>query len=161
MVVLTKFVKILCKPSEEHVIEQLVEDISNNLFINEVYYGNILTSLSLLFDYVVENQFCKQIFIHYNTDYKIVKLVVSGIEQDVIMNIVRKKEITETEISEDIKNIFLIQSLTDDIFYSLENEEITLVYDISAVHDKVYNERKEFLERYFHKTSNIEATPEK
>ena len=157
MVAVTKFINIPCRASNVHQIEQFVEDISNNLFINESYFGNILTSLTLLFNYIIENDDCQSIEIHYNTNYKTVKIKLSGFKRSLINDLLGRLEIIDTSSSEDAKNIFLIQNLTDGISYSADFNELSLVYDISALHDKVYNARKDFLEYYFHKEKNRET----
>ncbi len=157
MVAITKFVTIKCKKSKLNQIEQYVEDISKNLFINETYFGNILTSLNLLFNYLTEHKACTFLRIYYTTNYKTVKLNISGLDENTVNQLLRKADITETENNEDVKNIFLIQSLTDGIRFSKSDSELILTYDISAVHDQIFNERKYLLETYFKKEPNKEA----
>jgi len=151
----TKPLKLKCEKSEIYFIEQFVEDISNKLYINETYFGNILTSLTLLFNYLIENQRSEIIYIDYFTDYKSVKLTLSDINETIIKSLLQKIELPDTDTDETQKSIFLIQSLTDNLSPFEYENKLTLVYDISAVHDKVYNSRKQLLENYFKNEKNI------
>jgi len=141
------------------LIEKYVEELSKNLFINETYFGNILTSLTLFYNLVFIDHGCKHLVINYDTDYKIVKISIKGAKEEILKKLTEKIDINATENSDEEKNLFLIQNLTDDIKYDKKSGKIFFIYDISALHGKIYEERKNHLQKYFKKKiNNVSAT---
>ena len=154
MVPVNDILKINCLKSESYLIEKFVEELSKNLFINETYFGNLLTSLTLFFNYVVEKNQCRKLNINYITNYKILTINIEGVKKDAASKLLNQIELKDTENNEEENNIFLIQSLTDKIKY--KNGKLKLVYDISALHDQIFNERKKLIKDFFSKKQNKE-----
>jgi hypothetical protein len=142
MVALNRTLIIECGKLEEYLIEKYVEELSKNLFINETYFGNILTSLTVFYNLVFIDKGCKHLVINYDTDYKVVSISIKGANEKIVEKLIKKIDLNTSEMNEEEKNLFLIQSLTDEIKYNRKSGKLTFVYDISALHDKIYNDRK-------------------
>ncbi len=151
MVALNRTLVIECGKLEEYLIEKYVEELSKNLFINETYFGNILTSLTMFYNLVFVENGCKHLVINYDTDYKVVKISIKGAKPEIAEKLNNKIDINNSGLNEEERNIFLIQSLTDAIRYNKKTGKLIFEYDISALHDKIYNDRKLYLEKYFKK----------
>ncbi len=156
MVALTKFLSINCKKDSIHKIEHFVEEISKNVFINETYFGNLLTSVSILYSYLEKFGKNENLEFHYDTDYKSLKIEVQGADRESMEKVIKKINLQDTDMDEEATDIFTIQNLTDKIKYLKNRNSIVLIYDISAVHDQVYNRRKRMLLHYFQKEPNQE-----
>ncbi len=156
MVAVTKFLSINCKKDSIHKIEKFVEDISKNVFINETYFGNLLTSISVLFQFLTKNGTCELLEFHYTTNYKNLKIEVKGSDKETMMKIVKKIDIENTDLNQEATDLFTIQQLTDEIKYSKKKNSLILIYDISAVHDQIYDRRKQLLKNYLKKVPNQE-----
>ena len=156
MVAVTKFLSIDCQKDSIHKIEKFVEDISKNVFINETYFGNLLTSISVLFQFLIKNSSCDVLEFHYTTNYKNLKIEVRGSDKESMMKLVNKIDIENTDLNQEATDLFTVQQLTDEIIYSESKNSLTLIYDISAVHDQVYDRRKQLLKNYLKKVPNQE-----
>ena len=118
-------------PENIREIEAFVDRVCDQLFINDTYYGNILMSLTEMFNYLLGHNSVKKLEITYNSNYE-------------------KIDIDNVVDEENHKNLFLIHSLVDTVHVS-ENEILSLEFDISALHNEIYQSRKSLLKDYFSK----------
>ncbi|MBC8320889.1 MAG: hypothetical protein H8E34_09225 [Bacteroidetes bacterium] len=152
-------VSIKPKPESIRDIELFVDTICDQLFINDTYYGNILISLTELFNYLLANNQIHNINIAYNSDYK--SIVISFQRVDYLIIKALSKAISSNEIihQDCDKNIFLIHSLVDNITFD-SKDTLSFEFDISALHNEIYNKRSALLKKYFTKQTNEKVTKE-
>jgi len=133
-------------------IEQFVDTVCDQLFINDTYYGNILMSVSELFNYLVENNKSNKINITYNSDYKSICISFQPLDNQLVNKVSNKVGFDQILENDEDKDLYLIHSLVDNI--NLVNEEtLALEFDISALHNEIYKQRSTLLKNYFSKKS--------
>lgn len=137
-------------PDSIRDIELFVEKICDQLFINDTYYGNILISLNCLFNFLQNNDNNNKIDITYNSDYKNINISFQNIDTQSVKLISTKLGNDEIIDNEEFKDIYLIQSLVDNISES-NNRELIFSFDISALHNHIYKHRSGLLKKYFQK----------
>ena len=137
-------VKLL--PEEIRKIEQFVDDICDQLFINDTYYGNILMSITELFQALCQKTPGEVLNITYNTDYKEIKITTQPVDNEII-NVV-ESDIDVDQVTEGTynKNVYLIKSLVDQ--FEVNDDALVLIFDISALHNEIYKKRAEQLQAY-------------
>lgn len=130
-------------------IEKFIDDVCDQLFVNETYYGNILVSLTEFFNLLHSNKTDNtNISITYNSDYNKIYFTLSPISEDICLSLLAPISIEKVSDNETDKNLFLISNTVDNI--SLKNvDTLVFEYDISALHKKIYEERKKLLLDYF------------
>ena len=143
-------VSVKLQPSSIRDIESFVDTICDQLFINDTYYGNILMSLTELFNYLLINNQKESINITYNSDYKSIVISFQPVDIQLITRFSKIVDVDEILHQNNDENIFLIQSLVDNITISNENT-LSFEFDISALHNEVYNQRATTLKEYFSK----------
>ncbi len=145
------------KLSQESIrrIESFVDAVCDQLFINDTYYGNILVSVTELFNYLLKHDQNKSISITYYSDYKTVSMSFQPIDNQSVVRLGEKINIDDLEVKHDYTSIFLIKSLVEKM--SVVDDTVILDFDISALHNDIYNRRNTLLKEYFAK----QAVPEK
>ena len=129
-------------------IEQIVDLVCDQLFINDTYYGSILTALTELFGILLKQQKSETFKIEYNTDYQKLNFSFYPIDQSITSDFENQLSIDMLVDEDPQTSIFLIKSLVDSL--SIENKEIIqLSFDISALHNKIYDQRASQLKDYF------------
>lgn len=152
-------VSIKLKPGSIRDIESFVDTICDQLFINNTYYGNILMATTELFNYLLENNHHEDISVAYNSDYKTMAISFQYIDLQLISKLTGKIDIDQILNQSNEQNIFLIQSLVDNI--SMENNDtISLEFDISALHNEIYNHRASVLHKYFSNQKSLKVQKE-
>ncbi|MFK5854608.1 MAG: hypothetical protein QM503_00665 [Bacteroidota bacterium] len=142
-------VSIKLQPESIRDIEIFVDTICDQLFINDTYYGNILMSLSELFNYLLDSE-NDTLNITYNSDYKKIDISFYPIDIQMISSLTKSINIDDIIHQESNKNIFLINSLVDNITTNSDGN-LSFEFDISALHNEIYNHRSELLKKYFSK----------
>lgn len=143
-------VSIKLQPESIRDIELFVDTICDQLFINDTYYGNILMAITELFNYLLENKHGDSLNITYNSDYKNIAVSFQPIDTQAGIRLSGSVDFDKIIHQDSDKNIFLIHSLVDKI--SLTNKDtLSLEFDISALHNKIYNKRAALLTKYFTK----------
>jgi hypothetical protein len=137
-------VKLL--PEEIRKIEQFVDDICDQLFINDTYYGNILMSITELFQALCQKTPGEVLNITYNTDYKEIKITAQPVDTEIINVIESDIDIDQIAEGEYNKNVYLIKSLVDQ--FEVDDNALILNFDISALHNEIYKKRAEQLQAY-------------
>lgn len=143
----TSFVFDLKKDSIS-TIEHFVDFICDQLLINDTYSGNILISLTEFFNLAKEISLKGKMNISYSTDYQKVKISIQPIDNQLYKVLKDNIEIEDTETSTIHKSLYLLKALVDKMEMIDENTA-SLVFDISAVHNKVYSYRQNALSSYF------------
>ncbi len=133
-------------PEEIRKIEQFVDDICDQLFINDTYYGNILMSVTELFQALCHKTPGEILNITYNTDYKEIKITSQPVDSKIISVIESDIDIDQVMEGEYNKNVFLIKSLVDQ--YEVKDNALILNFDISALHNEIYKKRADQLQAY-------------
>ena len=152
-------VSIKLQPEFIRDIENFVDTICDQLFINDIYYGNILMAITELFNYLIDNDNDKNINVTYNSDYKNIIVSFQPVDIQLINKLSRVVTIDEIIHEDNDKNIFLIHSLVDDINMS-NNDTLSLKFDISALHNEIYNQRSALIKKYFTKQTTIKVKTE-
>jgi phosphoribosylformylglycinamidine (FGAM) synthase PurS component len=135
-------------------IESLVDTVCDQLFINDTYYGNILVSVTEMFNLLVENNEGNNVSITYFSDYKTMNIRFEPIDLQLISSFESTVDLENTDEQQDSTTIFLIKSLVDKL--SLDENMINLEFDISALHNEIYNQRKSMLKEYFIKNTVVD-----
>lgn len=133
-------------PEEIRKIEQFVDDICDQLFINDTYYGNILMSVTELFQALCHKTPGEILNITYNTDYKEIKITSQPVDSEIISVIESDIDIDQVMEGEYNKNVYLIKSLVDQ--YEVKDNALILNFDISALHNEIYKKRADQLQAY-------------
>lgn len=136
-------------PKEIRKIEHFVDDICNQLFINDTYYGNILMSITELFNTLCEKSPGESLHITYNTDYKQIRIIAQPIDKEIVNVIESDIDLDNIMDGPYSRNIFLIKSLVD--AYEIEEDALILNFDIGALHNEIYKKRADQLQSYLKK----------
>ncbi len=142
--------------SSIHDIEKFTEGLCDQLFVNETYFGNILMTLSELYNLVRSQGGENRIDISYNTDFLLLNIIIKGIDQILLDELSYKIALDDLDNTQLDERVFLIQTLSDNISI-VEEKTLELSFDISAIHHKIYRERAQLLHEYFKKRSNIKV----
>jgi hypothetical protein len=129
-------------------IEHFVDFICDQLMINDTYSGNILVSLDEFFNLAKEVSLKGEMIISYSTDYQKIVIYIKPIDNQLIKYLKTKIKIEKIGESSAHKSIYLLRALVDKIEFSGDSS-ISLFFDISAVHNKVYTYRQNTLSSYF------------
>ncbi len=153
-------VTIDLKPESIRDIENFVDTVCDQLFVNETYYGNILMSLSEIFNYLVDRNSKEAIYITYNSDYKSIGISLQPVDIQIVELFSNSVDFNKIMHSDDDRNLFLIHSLVDKISV-LDENTLLFEFDISALHNEIYKQRSMLLLNYFEKkTSSQEVRKE-
>ena len=143
-------ISIKLQPESIRNIENFVDTICDQLFINDTYYGNILMSLTEFFNCLLASSKNDTIDITYNSDYKNIAISFYDVDTHIVTSLTKPIDIDDIIHHDSNKNIFLINSLVDNI--TINNQgDLSFEFDISALHNDIYNHRAEQLKKYFSK----------
>jgi hypothetical protein len=152
-----QFISIKLQPDSIRDIENFVDTICDQLFINDTYYGNILMSLTELFNCLLDaNNDNKNVNIIYNSDYKKINISFYPIDNQIIKSLTKAINLDDIIHQESNKNIFLINSLVDNITINTLGQ-LSFEFDISALHNEIYYNRAGLLKKYFSKQSVVKV----
>jgi hypothetical protein len=129
-------------------IERITDLICDQLFINDTYYGSILMALTEVFDLLLKEQDSESFNVEYETDYQNLTISIYPVDKQITARFKLRVDIDSLQDLEEEKGIFLIKSLADELMITDENT-ICLNFDISALHNKIYQERAALLSNYF------------
>jgi len=116
-------------------IEHFVDHLCDKLMINDAYFGNILMS---------------NVRISYITDYQRLTVKFQPIDKETVEALESEVDLTNVVDSEVNKRIFILNKLADNIIIS-DDSSVSLVFDISALHSIVYDDRKKKLQAFYRK----------
>lgn len=129
-------------------LERFVEYVCDQLFMNDTYSGNLLIALS---EFLSLNQIITKkgkVNLSYSTDFQKIKINFQPIENQVITILQSEVTIDETLSDSAKRSIYLLHTLVDEMAMINDNT-ITLSFDISAIHNKIYMQRSHALNAYF------------
>ena len=86
--------------------------------------------------------------VEYETDYQNLTISIYPVDKQITARFKLRVDIDSLQDLEEEKGIFLIKSLADELMITDENT-ICLNFDISALHNKIYQERAALLSNYF------------
>lgn len=138
--------KLVFKPGMDALrqIEIYIDNLCENLFINETYYGNLQISLNNLNDWLFDLGQSSSVKLTYVTDHKILRFIIEGIDNQVY----KKMRTHNEQINSDI-NIVILKQLCDSIL--INDGMIILNFEIGALHNSIYKSRVILLNAYFKK----------
>ncbi len=136
--------EVLIGNESQHYFEYFVEEISNKLYINEIYFGNLSTGMDALLSLLTKYQEDNIVCLSYNTDYQSVNIFIDGVSRETAEVI----DSASGEIDNPQANdLFMLLNVTESVAF--ENGRLTLVFDIGAMSKQVYEKRRQSLFSYF------------
>jgi len=129
-------------------IEKAVDLICDQLFINDTYYGSILMALTEVFDLLLKEQHSESFNVEYKTDYQTLTIKVYPVDKNILVRFELPVNIDSLQMTDEQAGIFLIKSLVDELRIEEENV-IQLNFNISALHNEIYDRRVIQLNDYF------------
>ena len=91
-------VSIKLQPESIRSIESFVDTICDQLFINDTYYGNILMSLTELFNYLLSDDNDNDTMnITYHSDYKTIAISFYPVDIQIITSLTKTINIDDEE----------------------------------------------------------------
>jgi len=138
-------------------IEHFVDHLCDILKINDAYFGNILMSMTEFFSLLVELNRQKTINISYTTDYQRLTIGFRPVDEKTIDALKTDVDLTNVIDSELNKRIFILNKLVDNIITD-ERDTVSLIFDISALHSLVYDDRKNKLQAFYRKKEKKKVT---
>lgn len=138
--------KLVFKPGMDALrqIEIYIDNLCENLFINETYYGNLQISLNNLNDWLFDLGQSSSVKLTYVTDHKILRFIIEGIDNQVYKKMRTHNELTNSEIK-----IVILKQLCDSLL--INDGMIILNFEIGALHNSIYKSRVNLLNAYFKK----------
>lgn len=141
-------VEIICDRPQLHQIEKFVDSVTDQLFINGSYYGNILTALTELFSILCEHMPGLPVKYDYYTDFNTLQIRLQKADNQALTPILEAKKLGEISDSVTSKSAFLVHAFADRLEILPENE-LLLEFDIGALHHQIYEKRTTLLRNYF------------
>ncbi len=140
--------------SSIHEMENFAEVLCDQLFINETYFGNILMTLSELYNLLIPQTSTNPVKLSYNTDFLLLNIVFEGLNKSLLEALNTQVDLNDLSDEPEQERLFLIQTLTDGIEI-LDENNLQISFDISAIHNKIYQQRAEFLRAFFKKHAGV------
>jgi hypothetical protein len=132
-------------------IEHFVDTICDQLFINDAYYGNILISVTTFFEELLRKPASKSVILTYHTDHQSVRVSFQPVDNQFVKLLEKKGESSEDIGNESDRLNFLLHTLVDHVEFD-DSDKVTLEFDISALHNRVFEHRQNQLSAYFNHT---------
>jgi len=145
-------VTIKVEPSGQYFIEQYIDNVCDKLLINEVYYGNLLTGINILFSLLNEKQYNTRVTIGYKTDYHRINVEFTGVSRETMMLIDQNAANVD-----DNDRLVILYNLTEDVM--VNDGKISLVFNIGAMNYGIYQMRKKLLNDYFNGLFTVKSIP--
>ncbi len=151
MVTNDQSIEVRLQPQSTRDIEHFVDTICDQLFINDAYYGNILISVTTFFEELLRYPGNNHVVITYHTDHQKVSISFNPVDNQLIKTFEESMENVKNTGNEVDKLGFLLGTLVDHIEFD-DRDKVTLEFDISALHNKVFQHRQTQLNSYFNHT---------
>ncbi len=145
-------VTIKVEPSGQYYIEQYIDNVCDKLQINEVYYGNLLTGINILFSLLIETQFNTHVTIGYKTDYHKINVEFTGVSRETMELIKQKADNVDGD-----DQLIILYNLTEDVI--VNDGKVSLVFNIGAMNYEIYQVRKKLLNDYFNGLFSLKSIP--
>ena len=131
-----------------HSLEHFVDKVCDDIMINESYRGNILMVLTELFSLHNEINQSQRLSVSYMTNYQEVEIFIQSIDNQIHNILNNEVDLNEIENDRIKQGVFLVQQLADKIELGALGE-VLIIFDISAIHDKVFKMRAQAMNSYF------------
>lgn len=141
--------EVSLEPQGIKEIEKFTDIVCDSLYINDTYYGNILMALTNAYELCMETRSGQSIKLSYNTDYQAVTINIQPFDLELLSSFEDKIDLTKTVDEDRLSKVFLIQSLSDNV--SVDEQSLKIQFDISAMHNAIYEERMKHLSSYLAK----------
>ncbi len=149
--------EIKLQPASIREIERIVDLICDQLFINDTYYGSILISLTEVFGLLLNEQQTESFNVEYKTDYQMLTFSIYPVDKRIIARFELEVSIDSLKEQDEQTGVFLIKSLVDELTITDENI-VKLNFDISALHNDIYNKRVIHLNYYFNVNKELKTS---
>ncbi len=122
-------------------LENFVEELSDSLQLEHTYYGNIMTSLSLLHELGHENGETNNMVVDFEVSHE-------GLMFDVVIETTEKRSVVLNESAR-----LLLDRLTDSMKVDDEKTKFSLFFDTKSVFSLMAKNRAEHLKSYLKGTT--------
>jgi len=129
-------------------IESFVDRLFSQFQINETYYGNILMSLTEFVSLISTYQEGIGVKLTYKPGYQQVKIKIQPVSDQLIVLLDKKVDLKNVLDNEENKKIYIIKKLVDDIVLK-NNNAVNFIFDVGALHNEIFEERKNKLQSFF------------
>jgi len=136
--------ELLIGEQTRNMMEYFIEEVTDKLYINDTYFGNLIAATDVIVSLLIENQIDGTVTLSYITDYQSVSLYFEGVSRETqkwIKDLISKKDKVTSGLA------FTLVNVTDKIFFDEDN--LVLVFNIAAMNKIIYDKRKTALKRYF------------
>jgi hypothetical protein len=143
MTKLNNAVELIVDKSNQYIIEQFVEEVSDKLMINDTYFGNLISGLNDFYSLLIDIQPDTSIKVAYITDYQSISFLFYGVSRETASLF---ENTTENSLDKIDDSVFIISNLTESI--EVSQDGVVLTFDIGAMNRKIYDYRKTILSEY-------------
>jgi len=143
MTKLNNAVELIVDKSNQYIIEQFVEEVSDKLMINDTYFGNLISGLNDFYSLLIDIQPNTSIRLAYITDYQSISFLFYGVSRETASLF---ENTTENGLDKIDDSVFIISNLTESI--EVSEDGVVLTFDIGAMNRKIYDYRKTILSEY-------------
>lgn len=144
-------------PNSITQIEQFVDEIFSEFQISDTYYGNILMSLTEFVSLIPNYQEGIGVKLTYRAGYQQIKISVQPVSDELILLLDKKKiDLVNVLDNEENKKIYIIKKLVDEIVLKDDNA-VTFIFDVGALHNEVFEARKSRLQNFFRAKSQYKV----
>jgi serine/threonine-protein kinase RsbW len=156
----TKELKIPSALMNLSQIEKFVEEICDQHYLNDSYFGNILVTIEEAVKNSIihgnKNDINKKVIITYHSSSRGLTFRIEdegeGFDYSSIPDLLECDESVAAKIG---KGIFLIRALADNIFYNDAGNSIEITFDISSMYRETTLSRINKLHQYFEKQKSL------
>ncbi len=161
---MTRHIQVFPRIEEINKLEHFIEEVCDEYCVYDAYYGNILASLTILFELnSKENEASRaiDIYCHKTKD----RLYFSVLLYSHFLDIARIIEATDgfdlattNHIEKELRDIMMIRMLTDEVKILPKEEALRLTFYVSGINDLLTLQRIELLEKYYDKIFQLQKT---
>jgi len=156
----TKELKIPSALMNLSQIEKFVEEICDQHYLNDSYFGNILVAVEEAVKNAIihgnKNDINKQVIITYHSSSRGLTFRIEdegeGFDYSSVPDLLECEESVSAKIG---KGIFLIRALADNVSYNDEGNSVEITFDISSIYRETTLSRINKLHQYFEKQKSL------
>ncbi len=156
----TKELKIPSALMNLSQIEKFVEEICDQHYLNDSYFGNILVAVEEAVKNAIihgnKNDINKQVIITYHSGSRVLTFRIEdegeGFDYSSVPDLLECEESVSAKIG---KGIFLIRALADNVSYNDEGNSVEITFDISSIYRETTLSRINKLHQYFEKQKSL------
>jgi serine/threonine-protein kinase RsbW len=156
----TKELKIPSALMNLSQIEKFVEEICDQHYLNDSYFGNILVAVEEAVKNAIihgnKNDINKQVIITYHSGSRGLTFRIEdegeGFDYSSVPDLLEYEESVSAKIG---KGIFLIRALADNVSYNDAGNSVEITFDISSIYRETTLSRINKLHQYFEKQKSL------